>query len=241
MEGIGVKRDKVKGRQVMSDPLSGRVVGGMSQVASNFVADKISASVSMRRRIAWAQIIAIGAIVVTSAACDRKLHEQGGKAPTAGASDAVNDSVPTSGLARVSNVAEVAPNAGGSARTGQQIYTQVCGACHQPTGQGVPGAFPPLDGSGYVNSPNIERAASILLYGLTGPIKVHGTTFAGAMPPQGAVLKDEELALVLSYVRSSWSNKSGPVEPTVFVKMREKWGQRGPFTIEELGVESTEQ
>lgn len=194
-----------------------------------------------RPRIASGAVLFLaGVFIIAGTACDRILHQQGGKSQSTTSSVDEGSSVEpaVSGLARVSNVAEVAPNSGGGGRTGQQIYAQVCGACHQPNGQGVPGAFPPLDGSAYVKSPNIERLASIMLYGLMGPIKVKGSSYAGAMPPQGAVLTNEELALALSYVRSSWSNTASPVEPTVFVKMREKWGQRGPFTIEELGVEA---
>ncbi len=189
-------------------------------------------------------VIASSAVMLFAlAACDRITHEQGGADKSAKSSVTYQTEVlpKSSTLAASSNVADVAPQLGGGAVDGAKIYATVCQACHQPNGQGVPGAFPPLDGSGYVTSNNIERLASLMLYGLQGPVKVKGTVYASMMPGQGATLKDEELAAAASYIRNSWSNKAIAIEPTVFTKMRAKWGQRGPFTIEELGVEPSEQ
>lgn len=97
---------------------------------------------------------------------------------------------------------------------GQQTYMQVCFACHQPTGLGLPGMFPPLAGSDWVAAPNPGRLIRMVLHGLTGPIKVNGqpfTTPAPLMPPQGAMLSDAQIASVLTYVRNSFGNKAGVV------------------------------
>ena len=131
---------------------------------------------------------------------------------------------------------------GGSATTpaalGAELFLKNCSACHQPSGAGVPGAFPPLDGSPYVTSENTARMAAIMIYGLMGPIKVNGLQYVGAMMPMGAQLTDEELAAIATYIRSSWSNKSSAVSAEVFAQVRKKWGARGPFSIAELGEEN---
>ena len=64
---------------------------------------------------------------------------------------------------------------------GRQVFTKNCQACHQATGRGLPGAFPPLVGSEWaVGSP--EVLARILLNGFQGPVTVAGGTYNGAMP-----------------------------------------------------------
>ena len=94
---------------------------------------------------------------------------------------------------------------------GKEIYGRVCQACHQANGAGLPGAFPPLAGAGgyYGDAQNFSK---IIVQGLSGPIEVNGIAFNGAMPPGGgAVLSDDEIAAVGTYVRSSWGNNDGPV------------------------------
>ncbi len=179
--------------------------------------------------------ISIVLLCIGVLSCERREREQGGRAPELG-SPQFKVSEHVSALTRVSNVEEVAPRIAGAGPDGQALFATNCVACHQTTGQGVPGAFPPLDGSKYVTGDNVERLASIILYGLTGPMTVKGVQYNNVMLPQGH-LKDEELAAIASYVRSSWSNKASPIEAAVFQKMRQKHGQRAQFKIEELGVE----
>lgn len=176
------------------------------------------------------------AVMMVMVACERQERQPGGKSASASTVNQSSVEADFSVMPASSNVADVAPKSG-SGPDGAELYTKTCGACHQANGLGVPGAFPPLDGSAYVTGPNVERLASIMLYGLMGPIKVNGVTYAGVMLPQGSILKDDELAAVASYIRTSWSNKASPVEPSVFQKMREKHGQRAQFTIQELGEE----
>ncbi len=95
-----------------------------------------------------------------------------------------------------------------SAPTGATVYQQ-CQGCHQPTGQGIPGAFPPLAG----NVQTILTAKGgraylihVVLYGVQGPIKVKGQTYNGAMPGF-AQLSDNQAAAVLNHVSTSWGNK----------------------------------
>lgn len=97
---------------------------------------------------------------------------------------------------------------GALAQNGATLYQQ-CAGCHQTTGQGVPGAFPPLAG----HVPEILAAKGgrpylihVVLYGLQGQIRVKGQTYNGAMPGF-AHLSDANVAAVLNHVSTSWGNK----------------------------------
>jgi mono/diheme cytochrome c family protein len=121
---------------------------------------------------------------------------------------------------------------------GQALFAANCSACHQLTGSGVPGAFPPLNKSPYVISDKTDRMAAIILYGLQGEIEVLGSTYNGVMAPLGGTLNDKKIAAIMTYIRSAWDNKAGPVTPDVVTGVRTKWGTRSMFKIEELGKES---
>ena len=94
---------------------------------------------------------------------------------------------------------------------GETVYGQVCVACHQPNGQGVPGAFPPLAGAGGYYG-DAQNHAKIIANGLSGEIEVNGTKYNGAMPPQGS-LSDYDIAAVATFERFSWGNADGIVVP----------------------------
>lgn len=107
---------------------------------------------------------------------------------------------------------------------GQTVYMQVCFACHQPTGLGLPGMFPPLAGSDWASAKKPDRMIRMVLHGFTGPITINGkpfTTPAPLMPPQGAALSDKQIADVLSYVRDTFGNKAGGVTPEQVAAIRE--------------------
>ncbi len=113
------------------------------------------------------------------------------------------------------------------AADGKQLFTVNCVACHQTTGKGLPGVFPPLDGSEWVNGD--ERiVANILLHGIAGEISVSGASYKGAMPAFKQ-LSDAELAAVTSYVRGEWSNKSAPIKPALFEQERKANPRTTPF------------
>ena len=120
-----------------------------------------------------------------------------------------------------------APGAAGGAANGKQVFTANCVACHQASGKGLPGVFPPLDGSEWVAGD--ERiVVNILLHGVSGDIKVAGNDYKGAMP-SFKQLGDAELAAVASYVRSEWSNKAAPIKPEVFAAERKAATRTTPF------------
>ena len=110
---------------------------------------------------------------------------------------------------------------------GKQLYAAQCVACHQASGKGLPGVFPPLDGSEWVLGD--ERVvANILLHGVVGEMTVAGVVYKGAMPAFKQ-LTDAELAALASHVRSQWSNKAAPVQAELFAKERKATTRTTPF------------
>jgi len=91
---------------------------------------------------------------------------------------------------------------------GERTYNQICAACHQPDGMGVPSAFPPLAKSDYLMA-DTERAILAIVNGLQGPIVVSGKKFNSVMP--AVKLTNDEIANVLTYARNSWGNEGGKV------------------------------
>lgn len=94
-------------------------------------------------------------------------------------------------------------------QAGAAVYQRQCATCHQADGQGVPGAFPPLLNTDWVTGDS-KRLIGVMLRGLSDPIEVNGQRYDGEMPPQ-VVLSDEEIADVLTFVRSSFGNRAPPV------------------------------
>lgn len=124
----------------------------------------------------------------------------------------------------VADLSGPAPAAAGAAVDGKAVFAAQCAACHQATGKGLPGVFPPLDGSEWVQG-DTRILANILLHGINGEISVAGATYSGAMPAFQQ-LGDAELAAVASYIRSAWSNKAGALPATLFEQERKAGSAR---------------
>jgi len=122
-----------------------------------------------------------------------------------------------------------------------EIYQQKCLMCHQATGLGIPNAFPPIAESEWVNGP-AENLIRIQLRGLSGPITVKGKQYTSMMPAQ-ADMSDENIASVLTYIRSNFGNKASAVTPEMVKKFRDEVG-KPPLTVKDLidpaKVETTE-
>jgi len=117
---------------------------------------------------------------------------------------------------------------------GEQIYNTRCVSCHQMNGQGVPGTFPPLNDTDWVNGDK-GRLIRLLLSGLSGSIEVKGQTYSGTMPPWGGALDDEEMAAITTYIRTNFGNDAPPVTAEEVAKVREATSSRKkPWTAKEL-------
>jgi len=104
------------------------------------------------------------------------------------------------------------------ANKGKGVYSKTCIACHQATGAGIPGAFPPLAKSDYLNA-DVNRAIKQVIKGSTAPITVNGKKYTTAMPAQA--LSDQQIADVLTYVYANWGN-SKKVVTLAMVKAQRK-------------------
>ncbi len=117
--------------------------------------------------------------------------------------------------------------------SGELVYSTICMPCHQAGGTGVEGRYPPLAGSEWL-ARDASIPVRIVLNGLTGPIQVKGVAYANEMPPQGAQLSDAEIAAVLTYVRSSFGNKAGPVDEALVKKLRTETAGQAAWTAGKL-------
>jgi mono/diheme cytochrome c family protein len=93
---------------------------------------------------------------------------------------------------------------------GKEVYTLHCQSCHMENGQGQPDIYPPLAKTTYVK--DVKKNIKIILEGQSGEITVNGKKYNSIMPAQ-PYLTDQEIADVLTYVRSSWGNKYPAVKP----------------------------
>ncbi|NLG07714.1 MAG: cytochrome c [Deinococcales bacterium] len=89
---------------------------------------------------------------------------------------------------------------------GEALYVSTCAACHQSSGQGLPGAFPPLAG----HAPALYEAdralpLAIITFGMQGPIDVDGMVYNGLMPAH-AHLGDADIAAIANHVMTAWGN-----------------------------------
>ncbi|MDE2156555.1 MAG: nitrite reductase, copper-containing [Xanthomonadaceae bacterium] len=116
---------------------------------------------------------------------------------------------PVRGAAAPKAVAAVS-NVNDAMADGKRVFTQICSACHQGNAMGLPGAFPPLAMSDYLNA-DPKRAIGIVLNGLSGKITVNSTGYESVMPAQGSSLSDGEIANVLTYVLNNFNNKGGSI------------------------------
>lgn len=97
-----------------------------------------------------------------------------------------------------------------SAVNGAQVYANNCSSCHQAGGKGVAGNFPPLAGNPVVTG-DAKNVTHVVKFGLNGKIAVGGKTYNGMMPAWGGTLSGDQIAAVLTYVRSSWGNHASPI------------------------------
>ncbi len=97
-----------------------------------------------------------------------------------------------------------------SAARGESLYATHCAACHQATGMGLPGAFPPLKGDAVVLNADATKHIQTVLNGAQGE-NIGGTTYPSPMPPFGAALSDSEVADIVNHERTAWGNQAKTV------------------------------
>jgi mono/diheme cytochrome c family protein len=115
---------------------------------------------------------------------------------------------------------------------GKKVYGDYCVTCHQPTGMGAPGQYPPLAKSEYVNGGD-KRMIAIILKGIQGSFSVEGAQYNNQMPTWELTLSDKKIAAVATFVRSSFGNSAPEVTPAkVAAAKKEFAGQTTPWTAD---------
>lgn len=109
---------------------------------------------------------------------------------------------------------------------GRALYDQHCTACHQAEGQGLPGAFPPLADSDYLDQGAMVVVEAII-NGLTGPITVNGVEYNAVMPAL-SYLSDSDVADVITFVMNTWDNPGGEVSAAEVAAVRGGEAISGP-------------
>jgi mono/diheme cytochrome c family protein len=101
-------------------------------------------------------------------------------------------------------------DAPGSSSDGGALYLMHCASCHQPDGRGMAGVFPPLAGDRVVAG-DPGRVIAAVAFGTRGRTSTGGTTYDGVMPGWAADLNNDQIAAIVTYVRSAWHNHAPPV------------------------------
>lgn len=120
------------------------------------------------------------------------------------------------GLTPIEGAGAPSPAAGGSEAAviaaGQTIFGRSCASCHGAAGGGVPNLAPPLAGNPFVSG-DPKLVINVVANGLHGEPVMGKSYGAMQMPAQKGVLTPEQIAQVVSYIRSAWGNTGGPVTP----------------------------
>jgi mono/diheme cytochrome c family protein len=133
------------------------------------------------------------------------------------------------GMSEHAGAAEVVPQAPQDPMVlGAEVYN-ACTQCHQADGKGLAGQFPPLANSEWVNGDE-RTLAAILINGIQGDFTVAGQKYNSQMPAWKDNYNDEEIAAVLTYIRASFGNKSGPVSKALVEAVRKEIGTQGPWS-----------
>ena len=135
------------------------------------------------------------------------------------------------------NLEAFQPKSGAAAAMarGKGLYEGVCGICHGSDGAGKIGQAPALAASEWVTTKGFSRLARVPLAGVNGPMKVAGKDWNMAMAAMGAALPDDDLAAVLTYIRTSWGNNASAVTGDDLKKIRVEIGKSPQvYTAEQL-------
>lgn len=104
---------------------------------------------------------------------------------------------------------------------GAQTFAAKCSACHGQDGRGQGQWIPPLAGSASSMARENASSINVTLNG-SGRVVANGVPDAYRMPPFRNQLSDQEMADVLTFVRTSWGNRGGAVKAEEVKDLRER-------------------
>jgi mono/diheme cytochrome c family protein len=123
----------------------------------------------------------------------------------------IKDAGPGAGVFVANPATSQALRAGDATARGAMLYLDNCAACHRPDGKGYEGVFPALAGNPVVAARETQSLVRIALRG-TQTARTASTPAQFSMPSFAARLDDDEVADVLTFVRTSWGNQADPVQ-----------------------------
>ena len=108
---------------------------------------------------------------------------------------------------------------------GKELYATVCGACHQPHGNGQEGQAPPLHDSEWALGSE-QRIIRVVLHGARDAFTIKGQKWELAMPAFGEALENQQIADVLTYIRREWGHTAAPVTTNAVAAIRASEAKR---------------
>ena len=109
---------------------------------------------------------------------------------------------------------------------GKALFSANCITCHQANGEGLPGQYPPLAGSEVETGDATNQLIAIVLKGLQGPVEIKGKPFNNAMQAWEGQYTDQQLASILTYVRSDWGNNAPAITADMVKQIRDEFKDR---------------
>ena len=107
-----------------------------------------------------------------------------------------------------------------AAPSGKAIYEDRCAICHESSGEGIPGTYPPLAQNPHVTADDPSAGIAAVLNGMLVDITVRGRRYVGGMPGWRAWLSDADVAALMTYERTSWGNRASAVTPAQVARIR---------------------
>ena len=106
---------------------------------------------------------------------------------------------------------------------GKALFSANCITCHQANGEGLPGQYPPLAGSEVEIGDATNQLIAIVLKGLQGPVEIKGKPFNNAMQAWEGQYTDQQVASILTYVRSDWGNNAPAITAEMVKQIRDEF------------------
>ena len=118
-------------------------------------------------------------------------------------------------------------------KMGKKLFVRNCQACHQASGLGLAGIYPPLADSQWVLGSE-ERLVKLVWNGLQGVIQVKGESYNGIMPAFEGQLSELQMAAVLTYIRQEWGNQASEMPVELVSQLIAPISGRDPWDSQEL-------
>lgn len=115
----------------------------------------------------------------------------------------------------------ISASAGIDTNKADALYKKHCAKCHRNNGEGIKKVYPPIKNADYIKNSNTEELLRGMLFGRSGKVTVNGVTYNGVMTTEiDGNLKDEDIALILSYIYQNFNSMGKTVSADEVKKAR---------------------